>query len=93
LAISSFVFKDSYFFLVLHPHFTLHAIGASSRSAGRKYKDAAIWRQTVPLPQGYEELVVKDYQPEEFKDCDIVISGLYSSVAGDVGRFCPEYDQ
>lgn len=31
------------------------------------------------------ELVVRKCTPEEFKDCDIIFSGLDSDVAGDVG--------
>jgi len=32
------------------------------------------------------ELVVRKCTAEEFKDCDVVFSGLDSDVAGDVGR-------
>lgn len=40
------------------------------------------------------ELVVKQCKPEEFKDCDLVFSGLDSDVAGDIGMwshspYCP----
>ncbi|KAG4423142.1 hypothetical protein IFR04_003779 [Cadophora malorum] len=56
--------------LAQHPHFVLHAVGASSRSAGKKYKDA--------------ELVVKECKASEFADCDIVFSGLDADVAGDI---------
>jgi aspartate-semialdehyde dehydrogenase len=34
------------------------------------------------------DLVVKKCVPEEFKECDIVFSGLDSDVAGDVGMHC-----
>ena len=67
-----------------HPHFDLHAIGASSRSAGKKYGDIAPWKQTKSLPEKYGNLVVKPCEPEEFEDCDIVFSGLDSSVAGGI---------
>jgi len=33
------------------------------------------------------ELVVRKCIPEEFKDCDMVFSGLDSDVAGDVGEY------
>ncbi len=33
------------------------------------------------------ELVVKECTPEEFKDCDLVFSGLDSDVAGDIGTY------
>jgi aspartate-semialdehyde dehydrogenase len=68
-----------------HPHFTLHAIGASSRSAGKKYKDAVRWKQSTPLPKAIGELQVKECKAEEFLDCDIIFSGLDSDVAGDIG--------
>ncbi|KAH7342441.1 aspartate semialdehyde dehydrogenase-like protein [Rhexocercosporidium sp. MPI-PUGE-AT-0058] len=47
--------------LAQHPHFVLHAVGASSRSAGKKYKDAHV-----------DELVVKECKASEFADCNVV---------------------
>jgi len=72
--------------LALHPHFTLHAVGASERSAGKKYRDAVRWKQSWPMSKELGELVVRKCTSEEFKDCDIVFSGLDSDVAGDVGE-------
>ena len=71
--------------LALHPHFTVYALGASLRSAGKKYKDAVRWKQNVPMSNELGELVVKECKSEEFKDCDLIFSGLDSDVAGDVG--------
>ena len=31
------------------------------------------------------ELIVRNCTPDEFKDCDMVFSGLDSDVAGDIG--------
>ncbi|KAI9883256.1 MAG: hypothetical protein M1823_004975 [Watsoniomyces obsoletus] len=70
--------------LALHPHFTLHAVGASSRSAGKKYKDAVRWKQASPMSKELAELVVKECTPENFKECDLTFSGLDSDVAGDI---------
>lgn len=70
--------------LIEHPYFVLHTIGASKRSVGQKYGDVAPWKQTKALPAKYGELEVKPCKPEEFKDCDIVFSGLDSSVAGEI---------
>ncbi|MCJ1301154.1 hypothetical protein MMC08_003953 [Hypocenomyce scalaris] len=70
--------------LALHPHFTVYALGASLRSAGKKYKDAVRWKQNVPMSNELGELVVKECKSEEFKDCDLIFSGLDSDVAGDV---------
>ena len=71
--------------LALHPHFTLHALGASSRSAGKRYRDAVRWKQSVPMSKELGELVVKECKSEEFQDCDLIFSGLDSDVAGDIG--------
>jgi aspartate-semialdehyde dehydrogenase len=71
--------------LALHPHFVLHAVGASERSAGKKYKDAVKWKQAIPFTERIGDLVVKKCTAEEFKDCDLIFSGLDSDVAGDVG--------
>ncbi|KAF2805230.1 aspartate-semialdehyde dehydrogenase [Mytilinidion resinicola] len=70
--------------LTLHPHFVLHAVGASERSAGKKYRDAVKWKQALPFTPQIGDLVVKKCTPEEFKDCDVVFSGLDSATAGDV---------
>ncbi|KAL1303915.1 hypothetical protein AAFC00_000369 [Neodothiora populina] len=70
--------------LALHPHFKLHAVGASERSAGKKYRDAVKWKQAYPMSKELGELVVRKCVPEEFADCDLVFSGLDSDVAGDV---------
>ncbi|KAK5131256.1 hypothetical protein LTR08_001161 [Meristemomyces frigidus] len=73
--------------LALHPHFTLTAVGASPRSAGKKYKDAVRWKQSAPMSQAMGELVVKECRAEEFKaECDVVFSGLDSDIAGDTEK-------
>lgn len=72
--------------LALHPHFTLRAVGASERSAGKKYKEAAKWKQAHPMSKELGELTVRQCRAEDFKDCDMVFSGLDSDVAGDVGQ-------
>ena len=74
--------------LALHPRFKLHAVGASERSAGKRYRDAVKWKQAYPMSKELGELVVRTCKPEEFKDCDMVFSGLDSDVAGDVGIIC-----
>ena len=72
--------------LAQHPHFQLTAVGASPKSAGKKYRDAVKWKQSKPMSKQLGELIVKECRPEEFKgEVDIVFSGLDSDVAGDVG--------
>ena len=36
--------------IFLHPWFKIEGLGASERSAGKKYKDAANWIEDVNLP-------------------------------------------
>ncbi|KAF3091103.1 hypothetical protein TWF569_011374 [Orbilia oligospora] len=67
-----------------HPYFDLIAVGASSRSAGKAYKDATRWKQASLMPQTVKDMVVKECTPEGFTDCDIVFSGLDADVAGDI---------
>lgn len=68
-----------------HPFLVLHAVGASSRSAGKAYKDAVRWKQSRPMSKELSALIVKECNAENFKDCDIVFSGLDSDVAGNIG--------
>lgn len=68
-----------------HKHFTLHAVGASARSAGKKYKDAVRWKQASPMG-AVGELIVRECKASEFADCDVVFSGLDSDVAGEIGE-------
>ncbi|KAM9874981.1 aspartate-semialdehyde dehydrogenase [Verticillium dahliae] len=65
-------------------HLQLVAVGASSRSAGKKYRDAAKWKQATPMG-AVGDLVVRECKASEFADCDVVFSGLDSDVAGDIG--------
>ncbi|KAI3406753.1 HOM2 [Candida oxycetoniae] len=70
-----------------HPDFEIHALGASSRSAGKAYKDAVNWKQTDVLPASVQGVVVQECKPEgSFKECDIVFSGLDADVAGEVEK-------
>jgi aspartate-semialdehyde dehydrogenase len=65
-----------------HPWFELTELAASDRSAGKSYKDAAIWRQYTPIPDQVKDRVVKPCEPG--LACRVVFSGLDSSVAGEV---------
>ena len=62
------------------------AVGASSRSAGKKYRDAVNWKQSSPMSDALGDLVVRECKASLFSDCDIVFSGLDSDVAGDIER-------
>lgn len=68
--------------LALHPHFKLTAVGASPKSAGKKYKDAVKWKQAMPMSKELGELVVKNCTAKAFEgEVDVVFSGLDSDVA------------
>lgn len=75
------------FILLLADHPTLHlqAVGASSRSAGKLYKDAVRWKQAKPMSPDLANLQVRECKAANFPDVDLVFSGLDSDVAGDVG--------
>ncbi|KAG8687206.1 hypothetical protein FRC08_012106 [Ceratobasidium sp. 394] len=72
--------------LSTHPYFKIHALGASSRSAGQTYAKAVRWKQSIPIPTIVRDLVVAECKPEgAFKECGVVFSGLDADVAGDIG--------
>lgn len=64
-----------------HPLLELVAVGASEKSAGKKYSDAVRWKQSVPIPAQAANLIVRRCVPTEYSDCDIIFSGLDSDVA------------
>ncbi|KAF8668252.1 aspartate-semialdehyde dehydrogenase [Rhizoctonia solani] len=71
--------------LSTHPFFRIHALGASSRSAGQAYVKAVKWKQASPIPEAVREMVVQECKPGGvFKDCGVVFSGLDADVAGDI---------
>ena len=69
-----------------HPWFIIHALGASSRSAGKLYPQAVKWKQTSPIPAVARTLVVQECVPKNFADCSVIFSGLDADVAGDIGE-------
>ncbi|PGH19270.1 aspartate-semialdehyde dehydrogenase [Polytolypa hystricis UAMH7299] len=70
--------------LAHHPLLKLVAVGASDRSAGKKYCDAVRWKQSSPMPADVADLIVRRCAPSEFSDCDIIFSGLDPDAAGDI---------
>ncbi|KAL9621718.1 MAG: hypothetical protein Q9160_003836 [Pyrenula sp. 1 TL-2023] len=70
--------------LANHPSLQLHAVGASSRSAGKLYRDAARWKQVTPMSKELGGLKVRECKAGNFQDCDLVFSGLDSDVAGEI---------
>ncbi|KAJ3048773.1 hypothetical protein HK097_010227 [Rhizophlyctis rosea] len=69
-----------------HPYFVVAAVGASERSAGKLYSDAASrsWKQITTIPAAVGSLTVQKCAPENFTSCRVIFSGLDSDVAGEI---------
>jgi aspartate-semialdehyde dehydrogenase len=65
-----------------HPWFKVTYLGASERSAGKAFKDAAAWRLPNHLPEDVANRVVENAAPGTAPK--LVFSGLDSSVAGEI---------
>ena len=65
-----------------HPWFNVTHLAASSRSAGKTYKEATQWIGATPMPSRIAEMTVVEAVPGF--ECDFVFSGLDSKVAGDI---------
>ena len=68
--------------LTNHPWFRVTWLGASHRSEGKAYRDAAAWRLSSPLPDEVATLGVEAATPGRAPK--LVFSGLDSSVAGEI---------
>lgn len=66
-----------------HPWFRIAYLGASERSAGRPYREAARWIQDRPIPDGVADLEVGPCEPPD-SDVRLFFSALDSSVAGPI---------
>ena len=65
-----------------HPWFTVNWIGASERSAGKRYRDATPWRLPALRPDRVADMIVDTVQPGQAPR--LVFSALDASVAGEV---------
>jgi aspartate-semialdehyde dehydrogenase len=68
--------------LANHPWFKVAWLGASQRSEGKMYRDAAAWRLATPLADAVARMSVEAATPGRAPQ--LVFSGLDSSVAGDI---------
>ena len=66
-----------------HPWFELIWMGASDRSAGKKYADACSWRLEDAMPEGVRELPVYECVPDG-KEPQLLFASLDGKVAGEV---------
>src|SRR5579862_401407 len=69
-------------FLQGHPWFDLTWLGASDRSAGKKYRDAAKWHLDGPTPAGVADMIVQDSKPG--KAPKLMFSAMDASVATEI---------
>jgi aspartate-semialdehyde dehydrogenase len=67
-----------------HPWFKVAWLGASERSAGKAFRDAAAWRLPTPLPDELANLKVEEAAQSAGRAPKLVFSGLDSSVAGGI---------
>jgi aspartate-semialdehyde dehydrogenase len=65
-----------------HPWFEVGDIAASDRSQGKPYHQSCLWKISGPMPDYIRNFEVKDCAPN--LTCDLVFSGLPSSVAGEI---------
>src|SRR5215203_7415162 len=65
-----------------HPWFKVEWLGASSRSEGKAFRDAAAWRLPNRLPDDVANRVVETAAPGNAPK--LMFSGLDSSVAGEI---------
>ncbi len=72
-------------FLDGHPWFELTWVGASDRSAGKPYPEAAAWRLDGDLPSDAAKLTVQECKPDA-KAPKLVFSAMDASAATEIER-------
>ena len=65
-----------------HPWIEIAAVAASASSAGRRYAEAARWREPVPLPARVGDMIVRECAAP--LPASIVFSALDAEVAGPI---------
>ncbi len=71
-------------FLRDHPWFEVKWVGASDRSAGKKYRDATRWRLDGVMPEAVAGLTVEDCKPANAPR--LMFSAMDASVATEIER-------
>jgi aspartate-semialdehyde dehydrogenase len=71
-------------FLQGHPWFDLKWLGASDRSAGKKYKDAMNWNLAGSTPDSVASMVVEESKPGNAPQ--LLFSAMDASIATDIER-------
>src|SRR5690242_1884286 len=71
-------------FLQGHPWFDVRWLGASDRSAGKKYRDATKWHLAGVMPDAVADLTVEECKPNNAPR--LLFSSMDSSVATEIER-------
>jgi aspartate-semialdehyde dehydrogenase len=71
-------------FLQGHPWFDLKWLGASDRSAGKKYRDAMVWHSSGLTPESIADLTVEECKPGNAPR--LLFSAMDASVATEIER-------
>ena len=71
-------------FLQGHPWFDLKWLGASDRSAGKKYKDAMSWNLAGSTPDSVASLIVEECKPGNAPQ--LLFSAMDASIATEIER-------
>lgn len=69
-------------FLQGHPWFQIRWVGASDRSAGKKFRDATAWRLSGEMPADVAELTVEECKPGRAPK--LVFSAMEASAAQEI---------
>ncbi len=69
--------------LANHPFFELSDLAASSKSAGKKYDEAAKWVLSSAMPEEVRSMPVREVNPKKI-NAEIVFSALPSEIAREV---------
>jgi len=72
-------------FLQGHPWFDLTWLGASDRSAGKRYAEATSWRLSGAMPSYVRDIVVSESKPDETAP-RLMFSSMDASVATEIER-------
>ncbi|KAF2010855.1 aspartate-semialdehyde dehydrogenase [Aaosphaeria arxii CBS 175.79] len=67
-----------------HPSLELVAVGASAKSEGKQYASVVHWLHATPIPPKIADMIVRPCTPSHYSDCEVIFSGLDSSVAGEI---------
>jgi aspartate-semialdehyde dehydrogenase len=70
--------------LANHPWLAIHALAASERSAGKRFRDAARWAISSDPPQPYADWTVRRCRADDLAECDLLLSGLDTAAAREI---------